>query len=55
MYSAIALVLLCLLLATNVYRAAHQSITIDEAFTYHKHISSWKFWMFREYARTITC
>ena len=48
-YSAVAVVLLGFLLATNVYRAAHQSITIDEAFTYHKHIASWKFWMFREY------
>lgn len=49
MYSAVALVLLCFLLATNVYRAGHQSITVDEAFSYHKHIASWKFWMFREY------
>ena len=49
-YITAAMVLLAFLLATNIYRAAHQSITIDEAFTYNKHIAAWKFWKFQEYS-----
>src|SRR5438067_7827316 len=42
-----ALLLLAFLLATNVYRATHQSVTVDEAFTYSSHIAVKNFWSFR--------
>jgi hypothetical protein len=48
-YSTTTVILLCVLLATNVYRGGHQSITIDEAYTYHTHVAAWKFWTFSEY------
>lgn len=48
-YSPVALALLSFLFVTNVYRAATQSITIDEAFTYHQHITPARFWSFPHY------
>ncbi len=48
-YSWTALALLVFLFAVNVYRAATQSITIDEAFNYHKHIAGPRFWQFEIY------
>src|SRR3954447_21999645 len=48
-YTTAALLLLAFLLATNIYRAGHQSIVIDEAFTYPRHIAVSRFWAFEQY------
>jgi len=41
-----AFLLLAVLFATNVYRAWTQSITVDEAFTYHQWVAKPLAWMF---------
>ena len=49
LYTWAALALFTFLAAANVYRAATQSITIDEAFSYRKHIANPRFWQFEVY------
>ena len=39
MYTRIAVLLLVCLFAVNIYRAATQALTVDEAFTYHLYLS----------------
>src|ERR1700704_2410020 len=45
-YSIAAVALLAFLLASNIYRARSQSITIDEAFTYSSFLGTKHFWLF---------
>jgi hypothetical protein len=48
-YRLAGLVLVAAVLAVNIYRAAHQSITIDEAFTYDLYIVNPFNWILTQY------
>lgn len=48
-FPPVAIALLAFLLATNIYRARTQSITADEAFTYHQFLSGPASGMFNSY------
>ena len=49
-WHAAAAILLAALFAVNIYRAAHQSIGIDEAFAFNAHINVDDFWKFAEFS-----